>query len=61
MRIVLEIIAIIIILFDVIMVTPLGAWWMMKDFDEGRPVHGIIAMFVSAVPLMVIFSILGWV
>ncbi len=61
MRIVLEIIAILIILFDVIMVTPLGAWWMLKDFDNGTPVHGIIAVCVSVVPLMIILSILGWV
>lgn len=61
MKIVLEVIAILILLFDVIMVTPLGAKWMLKDFDNGAPVRGIIAVCVSAIPLLVIFSILGWI
>ena len=61
MKTVLEVIAILIILFDVIMVTPLGARWMLKDFDNSAPVRGIIAVCVSAVPLLVILSILGWI
>ena len=61
MKTVLEVIAILIILCDVIMVTPLGARWMLKDFDNGAPVRGIIAVCVSAIPLLVIFSILGWI
>lgn len=61
MKTILEVIAIIIILFDVVMVTPLGARWMLKDFNNSAPVRGIIAVCVSAIPLLVILSILEWI
>ncbi len=61
MKTALEVIAILVLLFDVIMVTPLGAKWMLKDFDNNAPVRGIIAVCVSAIPLLVILSILGWI
>lgn len=61
MKIILEVIAILIILFDVIMVTPLGARWMLKDFDNGSPVRGIIIVCVNTVPLLIILSILSWI
>lgn len=61
MRLVLMIIAAVIVIFDVIMITPLGAWWMMKNEEENKPAYGVITVFVSAVPLMIIFGILGWI
>jgi hypothetical protein len=55
------IIAAVIVIFDVIMITPIGAWWMMKNEEENKPAYGVITVFVSAVPLMIIFDILGWI
>ena len=61
MKMVLVIIAAIIILFDIIMVTPIGLFWFSKNYDEGKPAYGFIIMFVSAIPLMIILGILGLV
>ncbi len=61
MTTVLTIIFILILLFDIFMVTPFGAMWTMKNMDEGKPCYGIIAMFVSAIPLCIIGSILGFI
>lgn len=59
MRTVLMIIAAVIILFDVIMVTPFGFWWSSKKYEEGKPMYSVIIVFVSIIPLMFILEILG--
>lgn len=58
---VLTIIFILILAFDAFMITPFGAWWTMKNLDEGKPCYGMIAMFISAVPFLVIGSVLGFI
>ena len=61
MTTVLTIIFILILSFDLFMITPFGAWWMWKNMDEGKPCYGIIAVFISIIPLLVIGSILGFI
>lgn len=46
-------------LFDFFMATPFGAMWIFKDLDEGKPCYGILIMFATAIPLMVIGCYLG--
>lgn len=55
---VLKIIFVLIIAFDVFMVTPFGVYWTMKNLDDGDYCYGIIIMFVTAIPLMFIAGIL---
>lgn len=57
----LTIIFILILAFDVFMVTPFGAWWMQKNLDEGKPCYGMIALFISIIPLLAIGSVLGFI
>ena len=47
-----------IIAFDVFMATPFGLGWTMKSMDEGKPCYGVIIVFVSVIPLIIIGSIL---
>ena len=49
------------ILFDFFMVTPFGVYWTMKNLDEGKPCYGIIIMFITAIPMMIIGSFLGYI
>lgn len=56
---ILKIIFVLIIAFDFFMVTPFGAYWTMKNLDEGKCCYGIIIMFITAIPLMIIAGILG--
>ena len=58
MTTILTIIAVIIILFDVFMVTPFGAIWTFNCLDKGKPCYGIIIAFISSIPLMIILEIL---
>lgn len=59
MTTVLTIIFILILAFDLFMITPFGAHWTWKSLDEGKPCYGVIAVFVSAIPLVVIGGVLG--
>lgn len=57
----LTIIFILILAFDVFMVTPFGVWWTLKSLDEGKPCYGMITLFISIIPLLVIGSVLGFI
>ena len=46
-------------LFDIFMVTPIGAMWTFKNLDEGKPCYGLLIMFATAIPLMFIGYYLG--
>lgn len=59
MRIVLTIIFWAILLFDMFMITPFGVWWTSDNYDEGKPCYGILIMFLTAIPLMIIGLYLG--
>lgn len=59
MKTALLIIFLIILLFDIFMVTPFGVMWTIKNLDEGKPCYGILIMFITAIPLMLIGSYLG--
>jgi hypothetical protein len=48
-----------ILLFDFFMMTPFGAKWTVKNLDDGKPCYGIIIMFITAIPLMLIGMYLG--
>ena len=48
-----------ILLFDFFMVTPFGAMWTFKNLDEGKSCYGILIMFATAIPLMLIGCYLG--
>lgn len=48
-----------ILLFDFFMATPFGVMWTFKNLDEGKPCYGILTMFVTAIPLMLIGLYLG--
>ena len=47
------------IIFDCIMVTPIGAGWIFKNLDEGKPVYGIIITFIITPIIMIIGTFLG--
>ena len=49
------------IIIDLFMVTPFGVCWTMKNLDEGKACYGIIIMFVTAIPMMIIGSFLGYI
>lgn len=57
----LTIIFILILAFDVFMVMPFGARRTLKHLDEGKPCYGMIALFISIIPLLVIGSVLGFI
>lgn len=59
MTTILKIIFVLIIAFDFFMVTPFGVCWTMKNLDDGNYCYGIIIMFVTAIPLMIIAGVLG--
>lgn len=61
MTTVLTIIFILILSFDVFMITPFGVMWTLKNRDDGKPCYGMIALFISIIPLMVIGSVLGFI
>ena len=57
----LTIIFILILLFDLYMVTPFGARRTLKHFEKGEPCYGMIALFISIIPLLVIGGVLGFI
>lgn len=59
MRTILAIILWKILLFDIFMVTPFGIWWTLDNLDEGKPCYGILIMFFTAIPFMIIGLYLG--
>jgi len=59
MRTILTIILWKIFLFDFLMVTPFGIWWTLDSLEEGTPCYGILIMFFTAVPFMIIGLYLG--
>lgn len=59
MRTILAIILWKILLFDIFMVTPFGMWWTLDNLDEGKPCYGILIMFFTAIPFMIIGFYLG--
>lgn len=59
MKIAMLITFIVILLFDIYMVTPFGVFWTLKNLDEGKPCYGLLIMFVTAIPLMFIACGLG--
>lgn len=48
-----------IVLFDIFMVTPFGATWTFKNLHEGKPCYGLLIMFITAIPLVLIGCYLG--
>ena len=58
MTTILTIIFYLIIAFDAFMATPFGVIWTRKNMDEGKPCYGMIAVFASVIPLMIIGTIL---
>lgn len=59
MRTILAIILWKILLFDIFMVTPFGIWWTLDNLNEGKPCYGILIMFFTAIPFMIIGLYLG--
>lgn len=59
MRTILAIILWKILLFDIFMVTPFGIWWTLDSLDERKPCYGILIMFFTAIPFMIIGLYLG--
>jgi len=58
---ILTIIFITMALFDIFMVTPFGMAWTLKSLDEGKCCYGAIIMFVTAIPMMLIGTFLGFI
>lgn len=56
-----SIIFIAMVIFDFFMVTPLGAYWTMKNLDEGKPCYGMIFLFATIIPMMIIGCALGFI
>lgn len=59
MKTAMTIIFTVIVLFDIFMVTPFGAMWTLKNRDEGKPCYGILIVFVTIIPVMIIGCYLG--
>ena len=59
MRTVMTILFTVIVLFDIFMATPLGAIWISKNMEEGRPCYGVLIAFGTAISLMIIGGFLG--
>ena len=59
MRTILTIIFLIIIGFDVFMVTPFGAFWMINNLEDHKPCYGIIIMLILTPIAMIIGCCLG--
>lgn len=59
MKTIMLVIFIIILLFDIFMVTPFGVMWTCKNLDDGKPCYGILIMFITVIPLMLIGCYLG--
>ena len=59
MKTLLLIIFIICVGFDIFMVTPFGVFWIMDNLDNNKPCYGIIIMFITAIPMMIIGEYLG--
>ena len=59
MKTILAIILWKILLFDIFMVTSFGIWWTLDSLDGGKPCYGILIMFLTAIPFMIIGLYLG--
>jgi len=59
MRTILTIIFLAVVGFDVFMVTPFGAFWIMDNLDDGKPCYGIIIAFIITPVAMIIGCYLG--
>ena len=59
MKTIMTIIFTAIVLFDIFMATPFGAIWTFKNLDEGKPCYGILIMFGTSIPLMIVGCYLG--
>lgn len=59
MKIIMLIIFSVIVLFDCFMVTPFGVMWTFKNLNENKPCYGILIMFGTIIPLMLIGCYLG--
>ena len=56
---ILTVIFFLIICFYVFMATPFGLWWTMSDLDNGRSCKGMLIIFWTILPELIIGSILG--
>ena len=45
--------------FAFFMLTPLGAFWIFYDLDNGKPCYGVIILFILAIPTTIILGYLG--
>lgn len=61
MRTLFTIIFMALVVFDFFMITPFGAYWTMKNLDDGKPCYGMIFMFATIIPLMIIGCGLGFI
>lgn len=59
MTTILSIIFIAILSFDIFMATPFGFLWTAYDLDNNHYCYGIIIVFVTAIPEMIIGMYLG--
>lgn len=59
MKTAMTIIFTVIILFDIFMVTPFGAMWIFKNRDEEKPCYGVLIVFGTIIPAMIIGCYLG--
>jgi len=59
MRTIFTIIFLIIIGFDIFMVTPFGAFWTISNLEDDKPCYGLIIMFIMTPIAMVIGGCLG--
>ena len=59
MKTAMTIIFVAILLFDIFMVTPFGAMWTFKNMDEGKPCYGMLIVFGTVIPMMLIGCYLG--
>ena len=59
MTIILTIAFLLIVAFDLFMVTPFGVFWTMSNIDDGKPCYGIIIAFATAIPAVIIGAVLG--
>ena len=61
MRTIFTAIFFIAIAFYAFMITPFGVYWTIKNMDENKPCYGIIIVYTSVIPVMIIGSLLGYI
>ncbi len=60
MRNILTAIFYFIVIFDFFAVSPIGVWWDIKFYDEGKPSYCGLFVIATAIPVLILGEFLGY-